>query len=153
MLYDKVVIPLKVALPVELSSSIEYSHYSNHQSSSIFEWSATDNPSEMNYDTATCNICLCALCYPCLWPLVPMMIYKERNFLKSQKIKITDTHFDFEHDTWGCCCFTYPPITYNISLDKVLFITTSKMGGYNNFFLTYRHPLRSFALVGPLIPQ
>ena len=110
--YDKVS-SIPVAVPVELSS-IEYSHYSNNQPSpSIFEWSASENPSEMDYSGIICFMlnpffCLCAPDFCSLY-----------NEVKSQKLKISDDYLDFEQDT-------YPPTVHHISLDKILlFISTS----------------------------
>ena len=139
---DKV--PIQVAVPVDLLSSsivnIPYSSISFYQPSSIFEWSAFDNPSEMNYNISACEIICCCFCMcPIFLPCVPFMIMHDRNIVKSQKIMITDTHFDFEHEYDSIfCCFTYSPTKYHISLDKVLFITTRKWG-YNNIYMSCQY--------------
>jgi len=119
MLYDKV-IPLQVAGSVELSTSIEYSHYSsNRPSTSIFEWSAAENPSEMDYSGI-----ICCMLNPFFFPSGTFMLWEFYKKAKSQKLKITDDYLDFEHDTF-CCCLPCPPTVHHISLDKILFISTS----------------------------
>ena len=67
-----------------------------HSISNDFNWSASDDPSEMNYNLD--------------WSAK----------LRSQKLKITDTHVDFEHyDT--SCCFDFK-VNHHISLDHIWLI-------------------------------
>jgi len=94
-----------------------------------FEWSASDNASDMNYMSACYTSC-----NPLLWliqtPFVPCIIYREVAQLKSQKLKVTDTHVDFEHLSLPrcCCCLSFnpPTETYHIRLKDIRSISYSK---------------------------
>jgi hypothetical protein len=115
--------------PTVGSSLINFATNVTALDSQDFEWSASDNASDMNY-MSVCN----KFCNPLLWliqiPFVPCIIYREVAQLKSQKLKVTDTHVDFEHLSLPrcyCCLSSNPPTeTYHIRLKDIRSISYSK---------------------------
>jgi hypothetical protein len=102
-----------------------------------FEWSASDNASDMNY-MSVCNTSYNPLLWliPCCLPLIPLApciiyeLYERVASLKSQKLKVTDSHVDFEHLSLPrccCCLFSNPPTeTYHIRLKDIRSISYFK---------------------------
>jgi hypothetical protein len=87
-----------------------------------FEWSASDNPSEITY-LPKIMYCLCI----CLFhgsPCIAYAIYNSWKFRSSQRVKITDTQIDFEHISPRSCCCLHPESkrTYHINLNDVRMI-------------------------------
>ena len=95
--------------------------------SSDFNWTGIDHPSEMNYSHHTTSCCCKSLVLIFLFICIPYsiicipcyvgIILNDYALRRSQKLKITDTHVDFEYNNW--CCFK---IKYLISLDDIWFI-------------------------------
>lgn len=95
--------------------------------SNDFNWSALDNSLEMNYYPDCSNqyaLCFLSLIFPFLCPLIPYDYLDEVSVRKSQKLTITDTHIDFEHDMDSCCCFfaSNSKVNDHISLDHIWMI-------------------------------
>jgi len=96
--------------------------------SNNFNWSALDNSLEMNYYPDCCGIeyaicCFFSLFLPFLCPLIPCRYLNEVSDRKSQKLTITDTHIDFEHDMDSCCCLaSNSKVNDHISLDHIWMI-------------------------------
>jgi hypothetical protein len=99
--------------------------------SNDFNWTAIDNPSEMNYcsnecwpDNCSVYGCCCflpffilssslSLAFPCLGGI----LLNDYALRRSQKLKITNTYVDFEYN--NCCCFKIKSL---ISLDDIWLI-------------------------------
>jgi len=84
-----------------------YSH------SNAFNWTAIDEPSEMNYDPDL---------FPCLCDFICCMNSDDQVMRRSQKLKITDTHVDYEHNATSCCCLSLlsgHKVKHHISLDHI----------------------------------
>jgi len=90
----------------------------------------------MNY-MSVCNTSCNPLLWliPCCLPLIPLApciiyeLYERVASLKSQKLKVTDTHVDFEHLSYACYCFfpfNRPTKTYHIRLKDILSISYFK---------------------------
>ena len=94
-----------------------------HSRSNDFNWSALDDPSEMNYNPNRCFYCFLFLIPQC-WPCIPGLYSNDKAVRRSQKLKITDTHIDYEHDARSCpfCCFSFHKVNYNISLSDIWLI-------------------------------
>jgi len=91
-----------------------------------FTWSALDNPSDMNYEIIYEYCCCVCLFVPILWPFMLGMLLNTQDHLKSQKLKITDTHLDYEHSVWDSsnCCYLGQAVIkrHHISLDHISMI-------------------------------
>ncbi len=94
-----------------------------------FEWSASDDPSEINC-LPTCSETMVLMCF-CIFfsPCISYAIYNSWKEVTSQRVKITGTQIDFEHTSPRCCCCSNPESkrTYHINLKDVRMIhNTSK---------------------------
>jgi len=99
-----------------------------------FNWTAIDNPSEMNYSQHkccpdNCSVVCCCCCLLIYLALLSMPMYipcivgytlNDYALQRSQKLKITDTHVDFEYNNW--CCFKVKNL---ISLDDIWLISNN----------------------------
>jgi hypothetical protein len=98
----------------------------SYSKSNDFSWSAIDDPSEMNYNTDWVCPGNC-FCYLIFFPLCitysAYMYLNNRALRRSQKLKITDTHVDFEYN--NCCCLK---VKYLMSLDDIWFIHNTISG-------------------------
>ena len=115
--------------PTVGSSLINFATNVTALDSHDFEWSASDNASDMNY-MSVCNTSCNPLLRLIQIPFVPCIIYREVAQLKSQKLKVTDTHVDFEHLSLPrcyCCLSSNPSTeTYHIRLKDIRSISYSK---------------------------
>ena len=121
--------------PTVGSSLINFATNVTAWESHDFEWSASDNASDMNY-MSVCNMfCNPLWLIPCCLSLIPLApciiygLYERVASLKSQKLKVTDTHVDFEHLSYACYCsfpFNRPTETYHIRLKDIRSISYFK---------------------------
>lgn len=99
-----------------------------------FEWSASNNSSEMNHSPDFWEIACC-----CIPFFLPSTIYKycqRIQIAQSQKVKINDNHIYYEHinPAYCCCCFL-DPISYQIRLEDIRLISFSEL--YKNIVISY----------------
>jgi len=103
----------------------------------LFEWSAMDNPDNMEYDFyynnvvsngININCCCVILCCPWIIPCIPIMKETAKNTIKSQKLSITSTHINFEDKQVGCCflCPCTPINKHTVQLQDIMSITKSE---------------------------
>lgn len=90
-----------------------------------FEWSALNNPSEINHSPDFWEIASC-----CMLLLVPCGIYEYCQRMQksqTQKVKINGKHLYYEHINPACCCFCcfLDPIKYQIRLEDIRLISFS----------------------------
>jgi hypothetical protein len=99
-----------------------------------FEWSAVNNLSEMNHSPDFWEIACCTIPF-----FLPSTIYnycQRIQIAQSQKVKINDKHLYYEHinPAYCCCCFLNP-ITYQIRLEDIRFISFSVLS--KNIIISY----------------
>jgi hypothetical protein len=119
--------------------------------SNDFNWTAIDNPSEMNYCSNECWPDNCSV-YDCdclqksiFIPCFSLCLLNDYALRRSQKLKITDTYVYFEYNI--CCCFKVKNL---ISLDdiwKIRIFEYNDNGRKKSFFDLYSKT-RAFSILG-----
>ena len=130
--------------PTVGSSLINFATNVTALDSHDFEWSASDNPSEITcLPTVPAMVgmfCISFCSGPVFFlvsPCIVHFLYNHWKKVSSQRVKITDTQIDFEHASPRCCCCLNPEskTTYHINLKDVRMIHNISDGLEIKFFV------------------